>query len=380
MNQGANVRSIEALGELRSALAVYEEEAAAALSMAEADIVRTIDRIRAHNIPHWKKEITRREEMLTRAKSDLARAQMTDHSMGPKSTVDERKAIARARREVEEARIKLRNSQRWFRELEKQYTLYKGRVAPMQRMVAAEMPRARHDLEIMARTLDEYVSISSDADGALQQASRPTVASSGASEGPSRRVWKDLAPSRRLRSRAPLASDPVEVLHAGAGAVRWALLDEDSSRRLALLLGAADAMEIRSFDPAQVARSLGSVAEIPPTEDRVVIDASWDLASPTVLMRSANAPLGDSGWLISRSDVTEPPQELVAIRVGDAIKAYPELAIALSAPRSTVLLVREGELIAVQDERGRPLSAFSGGTLDDPEAGPHADSDTEGAR
>ena len=100
MNQGANVRSIEALGELRSALAVYEEEAAAALSMAEADIVRTIDRIRAHNIPHWKKEITRREEMLTRAKSDLARAQMTDHSMGPKSTVDERKAIARARREV----------------------------------------------------------------------------------------------------------------------------------------------------------------------------------------------------------------------------------------------------------------------------------------
>ncbi|XOV75330.1 MAG: hypothetical protein ACFHWZ_18295 [Phycisphaerales bacterium] len=47
MNQGANVRSIEALGELRSALAVYEEEAAAALSMAEADIVRTIDRIRA---------------------------------------------------------------------------------------------------------------------------------------------------------------------------------------------------------------------------------------------------------------------------------------------------------------------------------------------
>ena len=64
MNQGANVRSIEALGELRSALAIFEEEAAAALSMAEADIVRTIDRIRAHSIPHWKKEILRREELL----------------------------------------------------------------------------------------------------------------------------------------------------------------------------------------------------------------------------------------------------------------------------------------------------------------------------
>ncbi len=380
MNQGANVRSIEALGELRSALAVYEEEAASALSMAEADIVRTIDRIRSHSIPHWKKEITRREEMLTRAKSDLARAQMTDHSMGPKSTVDERKAIAKARREVEEARIKLRNSQRWFRELEKQYTLYKGRVAPMQRMVAAEMPRARHDLEMMARTLDEYVSISSEAQGSPDQASRPTVAASGASDAPSRRIWKDLAPSRRLRSRAPLASDPIEALHAGAGEVRWALLDEDATRRLALMLGVGDAMEIRSFDPTLVARSLGSVAETPPAEDRLLIDTAWELEAPTLLLRSANAPLGDSGWLIMRSDATEPPEELVAVRVGDAMKAYPELSIALSAPRTTALLVREGELIAIQDERGRPLSAFSGDTLDDPEAGPHPESDTEGAR
>ena len=380
MNQGANVRSIEALGELRSALAIFEEEAAAALSMAEADIVRTIDRIRAHSIPHWKKEITRREEMLTRAKSDLARAQMTDHAMGPKSTVDERKAIARARRAVEEARTKFRNSQRWFRELEKQYTLYKGRVAPMQRIVAADMPRARVDLEHMARTLDDYVSISSDAPGPVDEATRPAVASSAVSSGPEQRNWKDLAPSRRLRSRAPMAPDPESTLDSGAGSVRWALLEEDATRRLALMLGVTDAMEIRVFDPLLVSRSLGSAAEIPPAEDRVILDAAWESDAPTLLLRSPNAPLGDSGWLIARSDSQQPPDELIAVRVADAIEAFPELAIALGAPRTTALLVREGELIAIQDERGRPLSAFSEGTLDDPDAMPHPDSDTEGAR
>lgn len=370
MNQGAHVRSIAALGELRSALVVFEEDAAAALSMAEADIVRTIDWVRADRIPYWKKEITRREEMLTRAKTDLAQAQMTDHSMGPKSTVDERKAIARAREKVEEARQKLKASQRWFRELEKQYTMYKGRVAPMQRMVAAELPKARTDLEQMARTLDEYLAISSEGQGAGEASSRSGSSSGSMAQGGEARGsavqknWKDLSPSRRLRSRAPFASDPLEALHAGTGAERWALLEERAARRLAHLLGAADALGRTRFDPRQVARSLGSVADMPPGQDRLLIAADWSPEEPTVFLRSSQPPLGDSGWLIVRSDAMEPPEEMVAVRVEQAIEAYPELAILTGVPRGCAILVRSGELIAIQDERGRPLSGFDSDTLD----------------
>lgn len=372
MNQGAHVRSIAALSELRSALAVFEEDAAAALSMAEADIVRTIDWIRADRLPYWKKEITRREEMLTRAKTALAQAQLTDHSMGPKSTVDERKAIAKARQQVEEAQQKLKASQRWFRELEKQYTLYKGRVAPMQRMVSADLPKARTDLEVMARTLDEYLSISSEPQGPADAASQKPRSGETVPRGsdrPStapRKAWKDLAPSRRLRSRAPFAEDPIVALHAATGSHRWALLEQDATRRLAHLLGHSDALCVTKFDPRQAARSLGSVADIAAGQDRLLIAADWSPESATVFLRSSQPPLGDSGWLIARSDASEPPSEMVAVRIEQAIEAYPELAILTAVPRGCAILVNAGELIAIQDERGRPLSGFDSDTLHDP--------------
>lgn len=370
MSQGAHVRSIEALRELRGALAMYQEEAGAALSMAEADIVRTIGWIRSSQIPHWKKEIIRRQELLTRAKSDLARAQITNHAMGPKSTVDERKAINRAKAKLKEAEDKLDSCKRWFRELEKQYTLYKGRVAPMQRTVAAELPRARDELELMARTLDDYLAInmggSSDAGAPGQAAGRTgPVVQDGASSAPTRRVWKELAPSRRLRSRAPFADDPQEALHAAARAESWGLLDQDSTRRIASMLGAEGALEIRVFDAPAFSRKLGPLAEVPPSQDRLLIASDWTPDAPTLLLRSLQPPLGDSGWLIARSDLRETPADPVAVRIEDAVGAFPELAIVLAVPRGVALLVREAELIAIQDERGRPLSAFDADILHD---------------
>lgn len=370
MNQGAHVRSIAALGELRSAMAVFEEDAGAALSMAEADIVRTIDWIRADRIPHWKKEIMRREELLTRAKSDLARAQMTDHSMGPKSTIDERKAIAKARNQVEEARQKLNASQRWFRELEKQYTLYKGRIAPMQRLTAADMPKARSQLELMARTLDEYLSIQSEESGTPDAASQSdrglgqAYSGAAATGAAPRKIWKDLAPSRRLRSRAPLADDPLLAMGAEHAADRWSLLSEDAARRLAHLLGYAEALTAQRFDPIEVSRSLGPIAELPAGQDRLLIASGWNAASPTVCIRSSHPPLGDSGWLLVRSDASEPPKALVAVRVELATEVFPELAILTAVPRGVAILINGGELIAIQDERGRPLSGFDSDTLD----------------
>ncbi len=377
MNQGAHVRSVEALGDLRTAIVSFEEEAGAALSMAEADIVRTIDWVRADRIPYWKREIMRREELLTRAKSDLARAQLTNHAMGPKSTVDERKAIARAREQVGEAQRKLKASQRWFRDLEKQYTLYKGRVAAMQRLVAADLPKARSELEVMARTLDQYLAIASDGTGAESASVRSVASESGPKEGGARRVWKEVAPSRRQRSRAPLAADAEEVLHAASGAAQWALLDESSTRRLAHMLGVGSALEVLRFDAGQAARELGDVAELPPSEDKMVVAGDWTVDSPTLLLRSSVAPLGDSGWVLCRSDAEGPPENLAAVRTAQAIDAYPELAIALACPRGTALLIREGELIAIHDERGRPLTAFDADTL---EASEEEDGTEKGTR
>lgn len=360
MNQGANVRSTEALRDLRSALASFEDEAGAALSMAEADIVRTIDWIRSSQLPYWKKEVIRRQELLTRAKSDLARAQITNHAMGPKSTVDERKAIARAQRELEEAEAKVKNCRQWHRELDKQYTLYKGRIAAIQRMVASDLPNARHDLDRMSQTLDEYLAVAQQSDVSPAAPAPVPTSSPSAADAPSpRRVWKDLAPARRIRARAPLATDAHQALHAETASARFGLLDEGSTRQLAHLLGVPDALTIQLFDPHAAARALGPHADPPPAQDRFIIDTRWSPDAPTLLLRSAQSPLGESGWLLTRSDLDDPAEQVTALRIADAIAVYPELIIALAAPRRVALLVREGQLLAIHDQRGRPLSGFT---------------------
>jgi len=128
MSRGARVRSIGALTELRAALAVFVEELETALASAESEAGRTVDWLRGTQLSYWSSEIVRRQELVTRSRSALFRAEAhTPRELG-KSNVDERKALERAKHSLKEAEVKHEHTKRLGVQLERAATTYRGQV------------------------------------------------------------------------------------------------------------------------------------------------------------------------------------------------------------------------------------------------------------
>lgn len=154
----ARVHAVESLRDLKPALVSFAEDVAVALTSAEADATRAAMRLRSERLPYWKKEVRVREEALTRAKTEMSMKKIMRDGED-RTSVDDRKAVDKAKARVEEARAKLETTMRWVRELDKEATRFSGQVQPLKSFVAAEMPRAIAELERLTGALEAYVAI-----------------------------------------------------------------------------------------------------------------------------------------------------------------------------------------------------------------------------
>lgn len=151
------------LDDFRTALVVFAEESEQALASVESDAGRAVEWVERDRKPHWKAELRRREEALTRAKTKLLTKEHSNPrgEAGP-SLVDERKAVERARRAVDEAREKLQACQRHSRQLERAVQSFKGRASAMRSVLSVDVPDAVGGLQHMARSLEEYARLMSE--------------------------------------------------------------------------------------------------------------------------------------------------------------------------------------------------------------------------
>lgn len=306
MSQHARVRSIDALSRLRAAIGVFAEEAEQALVAVDSEIART-QRVVGEEMPrYWQGELRKREEDVVRARIALEQA-LARREMG-KSSVDERKALARAKQRVETARARLAASNRWRRELQREQLLYSGSVEPLARFARATAPQAEEALRRMIDSLEQYVSIAPATSEELD--TEP--------QGP---------PDVRRATRA--ASSP----HAGAcGHGRLALVGarlptEDQAA------GAPDgslddlpAFDLTIDDRKRLA-ALGAGDSPDPRQSILVADTART-ASCVALHRTAPAGPGDSGWRALGLDEREPVEW----------RRVPILAILRSRPASHDLL------------------------------------------
>lgn len=159
MAEKARVHAIDALTRFRPALVNFVDECRTALMSAESDSGRAISRIRSDRYPYWKKQIRVRQDELNRAKTELAMKQAMREPDEARSTVDERKAVEKARRRVAEAEEKTRTCQRWIRELEREQTKFQAQVSALRRVLDLDMPRAIAELDRMATALEGYTKL-----------------------------------------------------------------------------------------------------------------------------------------------------------------------------------------------------------------------------
>lgn len=156
----ADVRSIDVIDRFRATLVGFVDAGKAALLEAESDLDRTILWLDRDRVPHWNRQIRKRQELLTRAKSELYRKQMQSSAKGGRAgDSDERKNLQRAERRLEEARARLQATRSWMRRLERERTLYKAAISPLASALDHELPGAVALLRKMSENLEAYTDL-----------------------------------------------------------------------------------------------------------------------------------------------------------------------------------------------------------------------------
>jgi hypothetical protein len=155
MQGPARVNSIDALREAKAALRKFAEEVDTALAEVESDAQRTLHWLAQEQTTHWQRQLKVRADRVAEARSILTRKQLSSSQDKP-SCVEERKALERAKRALEEAETKAKATKRWLTLLEREVQIYRAQAATMQDAVAREIPAAERRLDAMAEILDQY--------------------------------------------------------------------------------------------------------------------------------------------------------------------------------------------------------------------------------
>lgn len=160
MPSNANVQSIAALKDFRVALCLFVESARCALGEADADLRRHNGWLTEDRGRHWQSEIKRCSEQVQRAKLALLQKKLQNSASGAHpSCVDEEKALARVRRQLEDAQRKADNTKRWVRRLEELVFQHKGALQSLSYALDNDAVNMLAILERMIEALDKYIAL-----------------------------------------------------------------------------------------------------------------------------------------------------------------------------------------------------------------------------
>ncbi len=160
MSSQANVNSIQAIGDVKAALAVFIEQASGAMEEVDLEVHRVLDWVLNEQPPYWQRQIREREERVTQARIDLQRCRMfrvtRDHT--PDCT-EQKVALRRAEQQLEEAREKLKLVREWGRQLPTAIDEYQAQAQQLGTYLIDDLARAMAALDHMTGALDAYLSV-----------------------------------------------------------------------------------------------------------------------------------------------------------------------------------------------------------------------------
>ena len=159
MEGAARITSIDALKEFRVALITYKAEATAALIETESDLQRTILWLRHDQAAYWQRQFRARQELLTRAKTDLYRKQVAQ-DRDVRISVDQKKAVEKAKRDLAFAEEKVQTVRRWVQILDKELILYRGECQGLSGILEGGIPEILKRLDGMIDALEAYLNMS----------------------------------------------------------------------------------------------------------------------------------------------------------------------------------------------------------------------------
>lgn len=325
MSQYARVNSVVMLKQLRSSLASFSETASTALDEVNTEIQRALAWLHEDRRRYWKNQVRLHTERYVQAKLALKRKGMFDIALtGLRSTaVDEKKALAVAERQLQEAKRRLARTQSWILQIEKELSDYRATVHGLFGALDLDIPNARAKLAKMIDSLEAYTALAppemaasadeKQQDNVLQPEENQTTVfrtTSSASEAKREiRTLRETTPSLEIRTKTALGPGPVD----------W-------------LVGISVSEALR-----QVAREGGFKTSPPQLEEKILAARPKNEPSVVYLERIA-AEAGDCGWYIGVEGETE-LAEYTAIRVDELLSACSSLTELLSLPVGSLVLI-----------------------------------------
>lgn len=320
MARRARVQSIEALRTFRTALIKFAETVSSALDEADGDVRRTQDWLKPDRAGHWGREIRKRHETLTHARSALQRKKNMSTALGDApSAVEEEIAYNHAKRRVEEAEAKLQAVRRWSQKLDREARNFQAPVRNLGITLQTDIPRALAALDHMIAALEQY------------------------------------ARSATLSQQESVASEPAEPTPLPDPAQLRAAAPANTTRRVLRLGETSFAWHGPPLDSAPLSALLADLPQVPPAEDaRVVVSPETRTRRRCFLVRSDPADAQDSGWYLGDweggAPPTAPPADACeAIPMADLLAAQPALARLLDLPAGYLIVFDDGRPRALID-------------------------------
>jgi hypothetical protein len=157
MSTSANVHSSDAIEAVRTALLVFAERAADAITALELEMQRVVEWVEHDRPRHWKNQHRVASDELTVAKAALHRCLMFPKTLNERPAChEERQAVKKAQARLEYCERKAERVLHWKRVLPHEISEYKGRISRLKRLVEFEVPQAIGVLNNILLRLEEY--------------------------------------------------------------------------------------------------------------------------------------------------------------------------------------------------------------------------------
>jgi hypothetical protein len=194
MSSQAEVRSIEALKDFRTALTLYGEDTLAALGAAEAEIRRTVLWLQQDRPYYWQEQIKRRRERVATARADLFRLKLQKTPEHHPSLAEPKERLRHAEASLQDAEKRLTLVRKWQPALQQAVLEYHGGVQRLKDMAAGDVPNAVALLGRIVDALEAYLRVEAPSTAAAEPAA--SAGSAAAFDAIAERLMEQVGPPR----------------------------------------------------------------------------------------------------------------------------------------------------------------------------------------
>ena len=161
----ANLTSTDALAAFKAALIQFATAASDAVVQLNLQARRPIEWIDHDRAQYWPRQVQRAADAVSEARLALQRCELTIDGDSGRSCYDERKALEKAKRRLQESEEKVQAVRRWRALIRKEIEEFEVQAARLQQYLDSDFTRSLAALDRMAAALDQYVQPGGPASG-----------------------------------------------------------------------------------------------------------------------------------------------------------------------------------------------------------------------